>query len=69
MPPTPGGSAMRADVIVTLEDGRQVHVQVETDGDHTTVPHVASRPDAYATWGPPFVPSDIVGPNTYTVRT
>jgi hypothetical protein len=59
---------MRTDVVVTLDDGRQVHVQVDVNGDHVTIPHVASRPDGHSTWGPPFLVSDIVGPNTVTVR-
>ena len=43
-----------ADIIVTLYDGDQVHVQVEYDSETVSVPHVAWRPAPHGTWGPPL---------------
>jgi hypothetical protein len=54
----------QTDVIVTLGNKSQVHIQVD-DG---VVVHVAWRPNAYATWGPPYFETDSGDANTYTVR-
>jgi hypothetical protein len=52
------------DVVVTLDDGSQVHVQIEADTPlPVTVSHVAQRPYPSATWGPPL------GRSEYEVRT
>ena len=40
------------DVIVTLESGEQVHVQIRSGGS-VEVEHVATRPREGLTWGPP----------------
>ena len=52
------------DVIVTLGNKSQVHVQID-DGK---VVHVAWRPHAMATWRPPFTETDNGDADTYTTR-
>jgi len=54
----------QTDVIVTLGNKSQVHVQVD-DGK---VVHVAWRPNSMATWRPPYAKADTGDANTYTIR-
>ena len=54
----------QSDVIVTLGNKSQVHVQLD-DGK---VVHVAWRPHAMATWRPPFTETDNGDADTYTTR-
>lgn len=54
----------KINVIVTLGNKSQVHVQLD-DGKVT---HVAWRPHTMATWRPPFTETDNGDADTYTTR-